>query len=339
MNAKTDDLITRFLLGELSDEERAEVEERFLADNDFFEAVLSAEDALIDQYLLGELSDDQRERAEKLFQSSPWQRSEVSFTEELIASVRQPDRGGGQTARPAGPSANAVRPEEAVAVGGVTADSDPEDSAGPLPLPPAVIKNFTPRFSWAAVFVLLLVCLALVSWLIYYYSQRPRWQPVVQQNTPEPPGKLSEEHRGEVGSSGTPESTPEKDVTPEEVVVPQPKRKQDTVASVLLTPTALGRSGGSNTVRIKTATSRVHLQLEVDEAQRYGRYSVLVTTFEGQKVWSRDALDAGQIRKGRLTLTLPSSLLTYNDYRVELKGLPEGGEPVHIADYVFKVRD
>lgn len=331
MNAKTDELITRFLLDELSDEERAEVEKRFLADNEFFEAVLSAEDALIDRYLLGQLSDDQRRRAERLFQSSPRQRREVSFTEELIASVRQP-AAGGLTVRSAEYSADASHP------GAVGAIADPADSASSLPLMAAITKNLTARRIWAAGLILL-VGLSSVFWLIYYYSQRPRPQPVVRQDRPEAPGGPSEEKRSEVGISETPEATPKKDAPPEEVVVPQQRRKQDTIASILLTPTALGRGGGSDTVRIKTGTTRVQLQLEVDEDQPYGRYSVLVTTFEGQKVWSRDALAADQIKKGRLTLTLPSSLLTYNDYRVELKGLPDGGEPVRVADYVFKVRD
>jgi hypothetical protein len=52
MKAKTDDLVTRFLLDKLSESERRDVEERFLNDNEFFEEVISAEDALIDRYLL-----------------------------------------------------------------------------------------------------------------------------------------------------------------------------------------------------------------------------------------------------------------------------------------------
>lgn len=338
MNAKTDDLITRFLLGELSDEERTEIEERFLADNEFFEAVLSAEDALLDRYLLGQLSDEQRQRAERLFHSSPRQRGEVSFTEELIASVREPEPGGVQTAPAAWHSANAVRLGEKAAVRDA-ADSSSEDSTHTLPSMPTGMKFFTPRFNWAAGLALVLVCFALVVWLLYNYSRRPRPQPVVEQNNPEAREKLSEEARGKVVNSETPETAPDKNATPEELVVPQHKRKLDVIASVLLTPTTLGRGGGSDTVRIRTGTRRVQLQLELDEGTRYGRYSVLVTTFEGHKVWSMDALDASQIKKGRLTLTLPSSLLTYNDYRVELKGLPDRGEPVHVADYVFKVRN
>lgn len=338
MNAKTDDLITRFLLGELSDEERTEVEARFLADNEFFEAVLSAEDALIDQYLLGQLSDERRRRAERLLQSSPRQRDEVLFTRELIDSVREPDPAGGQTAPAALHSASRVRRVEETA-GHDAAHSGSEGSTRTLPPMPPGMKFFTPRLTRAAGLALVVACFTLIFWLLYSYSQRPRPQPVVEQNAPEAREKPPAEDVGKVVTRETPEATPSKNATPEEVVVPQHKRRPDAVASVLLAPTTLGRGGGSDTVRIRTGTRRVQLQLEVDEGRRYDRYSVLVTTFEGRKVWSMDALDAGQITKGRLALTLPSSLLTYNDYRVELKGLPDGGEPVHVADYVFKVRN
>src|SRR6266404_5799744 len=86
---KTAELMTRFLLGELSEEERPAMEERFLSDNQFFDHLLVMEDSLIDAYLLGRLSDDRRQRAELLLQSSSAQRREVEFTRELISFLSE----------------------------------------------------------------------------------------------------------------------------------------------------------------------------------------------------------------------------------------------------------
>lgn len=328
MNAKPDDLVTRFLLGELSEEERAEVEARFLADNDFFEEVLSAEDALLDQYLLGQLTGEQRERAESLFRSSDRQRREALFTEELIVAVRGADPAGGRTVHAAGP------PE-------VTPPAT-EDTVPAPPFKPPSPKNFMPRLAWAGGFFLLLFCLALASWFLFRRAQTPpagTHQAETNQGGKGPRETPTEEVVGKKGPGGRPNVGGEKRATPEETPEPRPPRRSESVASILLSPATLERGGGSATVRLKTGTSKVQLHLELYEDTRYNRYGVLITTFDGRRVWSNDALDSGQISKGHIALTLPSSLFGYDDYKVELKGLPESGEPVHIADYVFKVRD
>ena len=67
-----DDLrIRRFLLGELKEVEREELEELFLTDGAFREKVLVAEDELIDEYLEGELKGSELEEFRMTFQSMP----------------------------------------------------------------------------------------------------------------------------------------------------------------------------------------------------------------------------------------------------------------------------
>ena len=88
MKANRNDLATRFLLGELSEEERREVEERFLSDNEFFEQILASEDALLDEYLSGTLSEEERARAKALFESSREQRHHVEITKQIVSQVQ-----------------------------------------------------------------------------------------------------------------------------------------------------------------------------------------------------------------------------------------------------------
>jgi hypothetical protein len=341
MNAKTDDSITRFLLGELSDDERAQIEQQFLSDNEFFEKVLSAEDALIDRYLLGQLSDEQRKQAELLFQSSSRQRREVSFTEELIASLRGASPEGAQVTRTAGELAKETRAREEVAGESVSFNAKSEVRNGALTAALVGLKNFTSRFNPAGALALLLLCLTIAVWALYQSQKRgPAVDEVTfERSNQEEREKVAEEDKGQSETAERPVIEPEKHATPEKPVIQQPKHKPDSIASILLVPTTLERGGDSKVIKLRNETKRIQLQLEVDEDTRYEQYSVLISTFDGRKVWSKASLDPGQIKKGRITLTLPSSLLRYDDYRVELKGLPHGGESIHIADYVFKVRD
>jgi hypothetical protein len=330
MNAKTDDLITRFLLGELSDEERTRVEERFLADNEFFEEVLSAEDALMDQYLLGQLSDEHRKRAQTLFHSSPGQKREVQFTRELIASVREAHVENNSTA---------------------SANSKIGNSARAFSFIPPGLKNFLPHFNATGWVVILLGCLVLMSCILYLYSQKKGWEAqraAVERSSQEARERLSEEMQGKAELSRQLEIEKEKRAQAEEKAEelaaqmrarkPDKINRPDTITAIILAPTTLERGGNSKALSLKAETGRVQLQLELDEGQRYSQYNVSLTTFDGRRVWSRNSVAASQIKQGRLNLVLPASLLEYEDYKIELKGLSENGDFVHVADYLFKVR-
>jgi hypothetical protein len=321
------------------------VEKRFLADNEFFEEVLSAEDALIDQYLLGQLSDEQRRRAQALFQSSTGQKREVKFTKELIASVRDANPKNNQTSSapkqiPSTEAANKTQPEEAL-----SDNSKIESPATWFWLNLPGLKNLAPRFATIGGLVILLVCLSLIIWIFYLYSQKRGWEAqriAVERSSQEALEMLSKEKLEKAELQRQLEIEKEiraqAEEQAEELIAQALPRRPERITSILLTPATLERGGNSKTVSLKAETGRVQFQLELDENYRHSRYSVVLTTFDGRRVWSKDALDAGQTRGGRLTLTLPSSLLEYEDYRIELKGLTDNGDFVHVADYIFKVR-
>lgn len=341
MNTKSDDLIIRFLLGELSGEERSQFEGRFLADNDFFEEVLATEDALIEQYLLGQLSGEQRERAETLFQSSPRQRREVEFTEQLIASLREAKVKDTQPDSAVQPPTSAALPNKSdIEEEPVPTHSEQEAPGHKFSIIPTGLKDWVPRLIWVT---FALVCFAVGAWFIYRYTQRgsnPEVERItVERDKQETPDNTPQKTRGHAENGGPVEREKEKRERPEESVAQSQAPRPNRISSILLAPAALERGGGgSQTLTLKAETKQIQLQLELDESQRYGRYDVLLTTFDGRKVWSKESFDAGEIKRGRLTLVLPSSLLEYEDYRIELKGLPETGDPVHVADYIFKVR-
>lgn len=70
-------LIRRFLLGELSEEERQRVEELCMVDGGYRESVLTVEGELIEDYLEGSLSEHEGRRFAEQFLSSPAHRRKV----------------------------------------------------------------------------------------------------------------------------------------------------------------------------------------------------------------------------------------------------------------------
>lgn len=81
----------RFLLGEVPEAEREEVEQRCLKDDRYFEDLCALEDSLIDDYVCDRLSPDLRKRVEnRLANSVEWQ-ERVAFTQSL-ATMLEADR-------------------------------------------------------------------------------------------------------------------------------------------------------------------------------------------------------------------------------------------------------
>src|SRR5215207_4236036 len=69
--------IRRYLLGELSEQQREQVEQRLLSDDDLYQQLLLAEDDLIDEYISGELSDQERSKFSARFLRVPELKQDV----------------------------------------------------------------------------------------------------------------------------------------------------------------------------------------------------------------------------------------------------------------------
>jgi hypothetical protein len=80
-------LLTRYLLGELTEEEQERVEQRYFADADYLEALRSVESDLTDRYIRRELTGTAREHFEREFLGSPAGRKRVLFADALARSL------------------------------------------------------------------------------------------------------------------------------------------------------------------------------------------------------------------------------------------------------------
>jgi hypothetical protein len=82
-----DQFLLGYLLGELSEQESVELEGQYFANSDTFEHLCALEDELIDRYVCGELSMRDRERFEKRFLSSPKQLQKIEFARSFFQYV------------------------------------------------------------------------------------------------------------------------------------------------------------------------------------------------------------------------------------------------------------
>src|SRR5215831_2440207 len=76
-------LLVKYLLGDLSQEEQVQVEDRAFADPDYLVVLQSVEVDLIDAYVNGELSPEERRGFERQFLASPERRRKVAFARDL----------------------------------------------------------------------------------------------------------------------------------------------------------------------------------------------------------------------------------------------------------------
>ena len=92
-------LLTRYLLGELSEVEEVSVERRFFEDSDFLDELRSTERDLVDCYVRGEMTGKSVKRFEHRFLTEPERKSRVLFANVFARSIdRRQDRVKGAAA-------------------------------------------------------------------------------------------------------------------------------------------------------------------------------------------------------------------------------------------------
>jgi hypothetical protein len=82
-----DEVMVRYLLGELSAEERRAVEEQYFHDDQLFEEFLAAEGELIDGYVQGQLPEEVREKFEAQFLATPEGRRKVELSRAVMSAM------------------------------------------------------------------------------------------------------------------------------------------------------------------------------------------------------------------------------------------------------------
>src|SRR5262245_42673804 len=89
MQAQDDNekMLIRYLLGELSEAEQLNLEERFFTDDEFYAQLLACEDELRYDYARGTLSKSERQLFERRFLTSPEARRKTQLAQAVLARL------------------------------------------------------------------------------------------------------------------------------------------------------------------------------------------------------------------------------------------------------------
>lgn len=309
--------IRQYLLGELTEQEQLEIEDRAFADRGVLEEILAVEQDLIDDFVSGDIPEDKRPGFETHFLASTERRKKVAFAKALAKVVNE-----------------SFVPATDVAV----APSWRTRLAGFFTSP-------MPAYSFAAASVLLFL---VGAWLVVdrirlrseLTQLRSAQESQISQNRQLEKDLANERLRNQefmANRGSTPQQSPAPDNQPESPQQPTTP-SSPVVVGFALVP-GISRSNASiPQLAIAKDVSLVRLQIGIDLQESYSRYRVEVRTQRGQQVYSQGNLAAHVTSHNRnISLNIPASVFKNGRYELGLKGISANGTTEDVSFYYFDV--
>jgi hypothetical protein len=317
-------LISRYLLGELSEEQQVEIEDRAFVDKEYLASITAVENDLIDEYVRHELSEADRRKFESRFLASAERRKRVEFAKALTRVAPVAEKIVVQQ-----PASWSWRESLYTFINGL---------------------NPAGKFALTAAMLILLVGGAwLLTTTLRLRSQLTQLQAENQsrQNQREALEQQieAERRRNEELNARLNQEKQQREQSDEslrqlsETADPTNPPPRPVIASLTLLP-GISRGGGDKPSLVMPGDARlVRLNIGIDPDEQYKNFAVELRTIAGRQVWTRENLAARNRGGARaLGLTLPASVLKSGDYELRLSGLKEGGEAEDIGFYYFDVR-
>lgn len=329
-----EDQIRRYLLGELSEEEREQLEKRLLSDDDFYQQVLAVENELIYDFVCDDLTGQEEMSFRRHVLPVPEHREDIKFARALRKYIRE------------------NRPS--------VTETTPVAEARASWLEPFAMFFRRPVLGLSLATALLLAVALSVWTALQNRKLRNQITLLEAQKTPTPapaqdlPEQLTAAQRrnmelaDELRREQELRASVERDL---EAAKQQPQRDSTsttpprmtiaTVVSFLLTPGASRDAGGEvKKISIPRGARAIRLQLDL-AANNYRSYRVALKTVEGQK----ELLTKGMLRArpgargASVWLSVPTQLLTRGDYQIQLSGETSTGQYEEIDAYYFRVAE
>jgi hypothetical protein len=309
-----EELMHRYLLGELSEEEQMVLEREYFADTEKFEQVWAVENELIDSYVRGRLSRRDREQFERHYLATPQHRQRVAFAKTLLAAADHTEAEAKEPIRRATETGSWWQAFIAFLRG-------PQMAMG---------------YGFAAVMLLLLLGSA---WLLFDRVQ------VRQQLARVQADQIAQQRRSqELEQQLTAQRTQSDQLAAELERLREEQSKTETAGtpspSILpfLLTAGFVRSGGQQPpLTIPPGRDIVELRIKTDDFE-FPRYQAKLRQVGGREVLSRQNLAARTIQKApAVVLSVPAKKLAHGDYILTLTGLNEAGETQESKSYFFRV--
>jgi hypothetical protein len=328
--------LRQYVLGELDDERRVEVEERLIMDPDLFELLGPTEDELVEDYSENVLTPKERVAFERHFLTNEDRRWHLGFVRLMKEKVVH---------RPS---------DDAVAVAVAEGDSriDGRSESGVESWASLARHGLFAGHGqmWAgALAASLVVLLAGSVWFVvrerglsnelgrlqaeHQLEQRERRDLQTRLDTLSAHAQaLQTKFESERRLRGTVETTGAPGPVPETLL----PHLQEPPLFVLAT--GLLRSGGSMARIVIPAGApliRLRLMLPTND---YSLYRAVIYNGQAEELWAQSQLTArADDRRVAVTVTLPSKLLPRGDYQLILSGFDRGQEPERVAAYSVRV--
>lgn len=301
-----EDLLVRYLLGQLSEAEQERVEQSYLADEEWQQRLALAEDDLIDDYVLGTLRATERAAFEEHFLASPRRRERVAFARVWRQWV------------------NAAAPP-----------------ATPRPRTAWQWRGRGATMLLVAATVLLLIGGA---WLTFE-AARLRRELARAQAERTALAQSEEQLRQRVDDERARNDDLSRQLAESLAGPTSPNEpghngiEPPAIASFVLSTGLAREAGGGQKLDLPRGAGQVRLQLLFREAgptSAAATYRAALRTPEGRQVFSRDGLKARPAGAARL-VTLPAANLSGGDYILTLERRNAANEYEAVAEYAFTV--
>ncbi|HWP42679.1 MAG TPA: hypothetical protein VNO14_05555 [Blastocatellia bacterium] len=307
--AITDDLLARYALGRLSEQEQERVEERIFTDRALFERLLAVEDDLVDAYAGGRLTVDERERFERYFLKSKEDGERVGFARELAAYVSRESKPP------------------------VSKETRSRQARWPELL----------RFRNPLILVPLAATLLIAVGALWLALQTVRLNDRLDELRAEREAQQKREQELEAQVAAERSRNEqllaelEREQAQQELEASGSQPAAPGFLSFILTADAVRDRGAGTRLAIPPGVERVRLQA-LFKAGEYPSYRAELQTVEGRAIYERAGLRSR--KRGddlAVTLFVPASLFGEDDYILILSGITPSGEEESVGEYYFRV--
>jgi hypothetical protein len=303
--------IRRYLLGDLPEEDRLEVETLLLEDGAAFDQVASVEEELIDEYVRGGLSASERSNLERGFLSSRQGALLADLSRNLDLSASRRSSGGWRSFL-----RNRL-------------------------LAPLQAEIAVPRYTLALASLAILLIVGGFGW----YIRRIQNRNVAGVSEQELREQLTREQaRGDELSGRLAREQQLRGSTEQELAALRSGNRNDLPGSphadetliARLSPGSTRGQGTRNKVELKDSTVRVSLQLDL-AGDNHDSYQASINDGHSEQALP-DRLQAKRVRgRNVVTVNLPASRLSPGDYAIVLSGKETNGQYEPAETYSFKV--
>lgn len=299
----------QYLLGTLSEEERAQFEERYFSDDKEFEEIEIAEEELIDRYVRGELAATERSEFQQTVAQSPRLMERVEFAKLFADRLHTAEA-----------PVVTVAPQKVKWWEGLFGVS-------------TVGRGSQLALTFSMALVLLAVGVSLVGWWqLQQQSRRLAAQQAALDQRQRELDKQAAELKAqsdELARRGQP--------TPFETPVPTPQTPAPETGAALafltLSPGTTRTASGVNQIRILPGTKEVQLTLKLRSSD-YSSYRVTINGVDRKDIFSVSSLKPRVNKKGAtIIFRIPAQHLPQGDYYVSVFGEPANES---VDDYVFR---